>query len=89
MRYRIELSPRFRKNLMLLDPISQKAIRKAVELMSQDPRHPSLRTKRVQGTDIAFEASANMDIRITWEYLNGGAILLRNCGHHDDALKQP
>lgn len=89
MKYRIEYSPRFTKNFARLDPISQNAIHKAVKLMSQDPRHPSLRTRRVQGTDSVFEASANMDIRITWEYMGDGAILMRNCDHHDDALKRP
>lgn len=77
MKYRIEYSPRFTKNFARLDPLSQQAIRKAVKLTSQDPRHPSLRTWRVQGTDSVFEASANMDIRITWEYVNDAAILLR------------
>lgn len=88
MRYEIEFLPRFLKNMALLDTISQNSIRKAMSLMAHNPRHPSLRTKRVQGTDSIFEASVNMDIRITWEYTDDGVLLLRNCGHHDEALKR-
>lgn len=89
MRYRVEYSPRFKKNLAKLELLNRKAVQKAVGLMIQDPRHPSLRTKRVQGTDKVFEASANMDLRITWEYIDDSAILLRNVGHHDEALGSP
>lgn len=89
MKYKIEPSPLFKRNFAQLDPVSQKAVRKAVALMAQDPRYPSLRTKRVQGTDSVYEASANMDIRITWEYESENEILLRNCGHHDRTLKNP
>lgn len=45
--------------------------------MLVNPRHPSLRSKKIQGTDNIFEASVNMDIRITWQYISDG-ILLRN-----------
>lgn len=89
MGYDIEFLPRFLKHMTELDPASQKAVRKAIGLLVENPRHPSLRTKRVQGTDSVYEASANMDIRLTWEYARDGVLLLRNCGHHDDALNQP
>ena len=36
-----------------------------------------------------FEASANMDIRITFHFDNSDTIILRNCGHHDRTLKNP
>jgi len=50
--------------------------------------HPSLRTKRVQGTQNIFEASINAGIRMTWQYIENG-ILLRNIGKHDETLKNP
>ncbi len=48
-----------------------------------DPTHPSLRTKKVQGTDGIWESSINMDIRILWFYEGDELILLLDIGHHD------
>ncbi len=89
MAYQFSYLPRFMKNLANLDSIAQKSVRKAVEILAEDPKHPSLRAKRVQGTDRVYEASANMDIRLTWQYESENVILLRNCGHHDKTLKNP
>jgi mRNA interferase RelE/StbE len=56
-------------------------------LIAFPPAHPSLRMKRVQGTDAVFECSVNMDLRITFEFVDEHTILLRNINHHDKALK--
>lgn len=50
--------------------------------------HPSLRIKRIQGTSNIFEITITMDIRVTWQYIDGG-ILLRNIGKHDRTLNNP
>lgn len=52
------------------------------------PAHPSLRMKRVRGTDGVFECSVNMDVRITFEFSDERTVLLRNIDHHDRALKR-
>ncbi len=49
--------------------------------------HPSLRTKRIQGTTDLFECSVNMNIRIIWYYEGDKMIILVDVGHHD-ILKQ-
>jgi len=70
-------------------PIEVKSIlKKKLELMLENPGHPSLRTKKIQGQDNIFEASVTMDIRMTWQY-TGDGILLRNIGEHDKTLKNP
>ena len=89
MIFQISFLPRFLKSFEELDPISQKSIRKTIALLSEDPKHPSLRSKKVKGTEFLYEASANMDLRISWEYKNENTILIRNCGHHDKLLKNP
>ncbi|MEW6572189.1 MAG: hypothetical protein AB1374_00925 [Bacillota bacterium] len=66
----------------------KRALKKKLELMMENPRHPSLRTKKIQGQDDIFEASVTMDIRITWQYTEDG-ILLRNIGEHDKTLRNP
>lgn len=52
-------------------------------LLAENPSHPSLRTKRIQGTADLFECSINMDIRIIWFYEGDKMIILLDVGHHD------
>ena len=79
---------RFKKSYKQLSKDGQMTLHKKLELMSSNPHHPSLRTKKVQGTDNIFECSINMSIRMTWQY-EGESILLRVVGDHDEVLKKP
>jgi len=63
-------------------------LKKKLKLLMENPRHPSLRSKKIRGQDGIFEASITMEIRMTWEYTEDG-ILLRNIGEHDKTLKNP
>jgi mRNA-degrading endonuclease RelE of RelBE toxin-antitoxin system len=80
---------RFDRSLASLDSNSQKAVAKALRLLLNNPRHPSLRIRKMEGYSNVFEASANMDIRITFHYEKPDTIVLRNCGHHDETLSKP
>ena len=66
-----------------MSEIEKKQIKKKVSMLSENPLHPSLRTKRIQGTEELFECSVNMDIRIIWYYEDDQLILLLDVGHHD------
>jgi len=66
----------------------KEVLKKKLELLMENPRHPSLRTKKIRGQERIFEASITMEIRMTWEYTEDG-ILLRNIGEHDKTLKNP
>ncbi len=82
-------SENFKRNVEKLPIQVKKQLKKKLELMIENPRHPSLRTKKIKGrNDNVFEASVNMDIRITWEYYKDG-IILRNIGEHDETLNNP
>jgi len=85
----INPSNRFKKIFKKLDHQSQKSIEKAILQLAKNPRHPSLRTKKMQGRNDIFEASATMDLRITFHYDDSNVIVLRNCGHHDRTLNNP
>ena len=70
----------------------KKAIDRAVQLLVENPRHPSLKVhkaKNVQGKypmggTSVFIAYATKDLRMTFEYgPEPGTIALRNCGFHD------
>ena len=79
---------RFKKYYKQLSKEEKKARQKKLLLMDKNPHHPSLRTKKVQGTDNIFECSINMAVRMTWQY-DGESILLRIIGDHDEVLRNP
>jgi mRNA-degrading endonuclease YafQ of YafQ-DinJ toxin-antitoxin module len=81
--YKFEKTKPFEKNLKKLSRREQKAVAGKLKIMAENPYHPSLRTKKVQGLIDVFECSVNMDIRIIWKYKDGKLILLIEIGHHD------
>jgi mRNA-degrading endonuclease YafQ of YafQ-DinJ toxin-antitoxin module len=86
---KVVYSENFKKNVEKLPIEIKRQLKKKLEIMLENPRHPSLRVKKLKGRkDGVFEASINMDIRMTWEYVDGG-ILLRNIGEHEETLKNP
>jgi len=84
----IYFSDLFREKVAELSGDAKKALKNKLDLIVDNPRHPSLRTKKIKGYGNIFEASITMDIRMTWEYYEDG-ILLRNIGEHDKTLKNP
>jgi len=85
---RLILTNRFQKAYQSLATDDQGRAQKAICLMSGDLRHPSLRVKRIKGTQGIWEARASKSLRITFE-TEGDALILRNVGHHDQTLKKP
>jgi len=81
--YNLEPTKTFTKTIKKLSQNEQKAVARKLVILSQNPYHPSLRTKKVQSLDDVFECSVNMDIRILWTYRDGRIILLLEIGHHD------
>jgi mRNA interferase RelE/StbE len=66
----------------------KKVLKKKLDLLADNSKHPSLRTKKIKGSEGIFEASIKMDIRMTWEFYEDG-ILLRNIARHDKTLGNP
>ena len=87
MSFEFTYSDKFKKHYKKLSSTEKKQVTAKLVLLSQNPTHPSLRTKRIQGTDRLFESSANMDVRIIWYYEGDKLIALVDVGHHD-ILKQ-
>ncbi|MCL2405252.1 MAG: cytotoxin [Defluviitaleaceae bacterium] len=87
MDFEFVYSNNFKKHYKKLSLIEKKQVTSKLTLLSENPTHPSLRTKRIQGTDRLFESSANMDVRIIWYYEGSKLIALVDVGHHD-ILKQ-
>jgi mRNA interferase RelE/StbE len=84
----IYFSDLFLESVNRLSVEVKKALKKKLDLLADNPKHPSLRTKKIKGSEGIFEASINMDIRMTWEFYEDG-ILLHNIGKHDKTLGNP
>ena len=84
--YKLKYTKEFEKNLKTLTKQEQKLVAKKLNILTQNPFYPSLRTKKVQGLNNVFEMSVNMDIRILWKYDNGILIILLDIGHHNEIL---
>ena len=65
---KITFTPRFQKHYKNLSDNEKKQFKNKLAVFADNPLHPSLRTKRIQGTDNLFEFSVNMDIRVIWFY---------------------
>lgn len=74
---------RFSKHFTSFTDIEKQQLRNKLELLAQNPLHPSLRTKRIKGTEDLFECSVNMDVRIIWYYEGSTMVVLVDVGHHD------
>lgn len=85
---RLIFTNRFKKAYQSLVADDQGRVQKAIRLISGDLRHPSLRVKRIKGTQGIWEARASKSLRITFE-TEGDVLILRNVGHHDQTLKKP
>ena len=83
MAYQITFTKRFEKHFKYLNSQEKKQLHNKLQLLSENPMHPSLRTKHIKGTKNLFECSVNMDIRIIWYYEGDKIIILIDVGHHD------
>ncbi len=89
MTRRFQSTRKFDKQFKQLDSKTSKQAQKAIELFISDPSHPSLRYKKIQGTDTFYEISVNMSVRIIIEVtseVNDQINTLYIIGTHDDVF---
>ena len=82
----IELTESFKKAYAGIPSLIQK---KALRLLANDPRHPSLQSKPVEGAPGIFEARVDQNYRMTYERLPGDLLRVRVIGKQDETLKKP
>ena len=85
--FRCQYTETFKRTYQRLTIAEQEAVKRAIEKLSQNPGHPSLRVKKMKGRVGVWEARASRDLRLTFAW-DGDEIILRVCGHHDPALKR-
>ena len=80
------LSP-FQKDYKSLLRGIQKQFEKAIRLFEEDPRHPSLRVKKMEGTADIWEARVTQSYRFTFNW-EGDVVSLRRIGTHNILRKE-
>ena len=83
----LERSERFKKQYKKLPFEMRERVNKTLLLFSEDPHHPSLGNKKMEGTDHIWELRVSQGYRITYEKIPGG-VFLRKVGTHD-ILRRP
>jgi len=57
-------------------------VAKVFDLFRQNPRHPSLRVKKMRGLENIYEGRIDQDYRFTFHY-EGDLVVFRKIGKHD------
>ena len=86
---KIKFTRRFLKSFARLPTALEEKIRKQIALLAENPRHPSLQTKPIQGAPGIYEARVDKDYRMTYESDTDDTLVMRVVGLHDEALKKP
>jgi mRNA-degrading endonuclease RelE of RelBE toxin-antitoxin system len=86
---KIQLTDRFIALYRNLPLSIRKKIDRQISLLANTPRHPSLQTKTIMGTNGIYEARVDLNYRLTYERLSGDILILRVVAKHDEALKKP
>lgn len=66
----------------------QERTEKAISLLVNDIRHPSLKARKIKGVKEIWEARITLNCRLTFRVLKGGVLQLRRVGTHS-VLKTP
>jgi mRNA-degrading endonuclease RelE of RelBE toxin-antitoxin system len=83
---KIRRTDSFLKDYRLLPEQVQARVDKSLRYLLSNPRHPSLRVKKLKGTGI-FELKVTKGYRLTFGY-NEGVLELRRVGTHDLLRKE-
>jgi addiction module RelE/StbE family toxin len=86
---RIRFTRRFLKSFNALPVEIREKVKKQLALLADDPRHPSLQTKPIQGASGIYEARVDSNYRLTYERDEDDMLVLRVVAKHDKALKNP
>ena len=78
---KIRRTDSFRRDYQGLTALMRQRVDKQLGLLLQDPGHPSLRLKKLKGTD-RFEIRVSKGYRLTFRYADK-VLELRRVGTHD------
>lgn len=78
----------FKEDYKKLPQNIQKRTDKKITLLINNPHHPSLRIKKIQGTEDVWEGRITKRIRFTFQIIKD-IYILRRIGEHNKVLRKP
>ena len=75
-------TPQFRKDYDNLPPEVKVKVHKAFKLFKQNPRHPSLQTRKIRGTKGIWEGRIDQFHRFTFHF-EESTVVFRRVGRHE------
>ena len=63
-------------------------VKRAIALLAENPRHPSLQTKPIRGARGFYEARVDINYRMTYIRLADDTLEMSYVDKHDKALKK-
>jgi len=85
---KVVFTEQFEQAYEKLSSAEKRSVRKALALLGSNPRHPSLRVKKMEGKHHIWEARPSKRLRMTFQMV-GETIIMRNVGQHDKVFKKP
>jgi mRNA interferase RelE/StbE len=82
----ISLTSKFIDDLLALEPADTRRVLAALSKLENDPRHPSLQTKKMEGCDF-YEVRASQELRVIADLFSGDPVCCI-ADHHDAALRR-
>lgn len=86
---RVKFSRRFTKAYLRLPTEIRAKVKKALALLEENPRHPSLQTKPLRGYEGFYEARVDINYRMIYVRLPNDVIEMSYVDTHDKALRNP
>ena len=80
-------TPPFERDFRDLPKNVQERAEKSLRLLIENAHHPSLRTRKMQGTSDIWEARVSGAYRMTFQKM-GESLVLRRIGSHDVLKKE-
>ena len=83
----VQSTASFARDFLHLPEDIQRKVETAIRQLVANPRHPSLRVKKMKGVENRWEARITRSYRFTFSW-EGDEIILRRLGTHDILLRE-
>jgi mRNA-degrading endonuclease YafQ of YafQ-DinJ toxin-antitoxin module len=84
---KVQTTRPFDEDFKALPEEIKKRADKQLALLLENPRHPSLRTKRIKGVKDIWEGRITRDYCFTFQVI-GDTYILRRIGRHEETLRK-
>lgn len=84
---KVSFTKPFLRDYQGLPELIQQQVDKQIKRLLDDPKHPSLRKKKMEGRPSVWEVRITSGYRLTFQ-IDGDTYMLRRVGSHD-ILKRP